>query len=56
MTDKLPAADLENWLKSVPLGRPGSTQDIANLCVFLGCDMSSYITGQVIHVDGGMHM
>lgn len=56
MTEKLPAADLENWLKSVPLGRPGSTKDIANLCVFLGCDMSNYITGQVIHVDGGMHM
>ncbi|MEL0226816.1 MAG: SDR family oxidoreductase, partial [Flavobacteriaceae bacterium] len=37
-----------------PLKRGGSPEDIANACVFLGSDMSDYITGQVLNVDGGM--
>ena len=46
----------ENMLKNIPLGRFGSPEDIANLVAFLSSDMSSYITGQVIKVDGGMVM
>ena len=38
----------------IPLKRGGTPNDIANACVFLASDMSSYITGQTIHVDGGM--
>ena len=40
---------------SIPLKRGGKPEDIANTCVYLGSDLSSYVTGQVIHVDGGMH-
>ena len=39
---------------SIPLKRGGSPEDIANACVFLGSDLSNYITGQVLNVDGGM--
>jgi 3-oxoacyl-[acyl-carrier protein] reductase len=56
MTDKLPEAELKRWLEDVPLGRAGTVQDIADICVFLASDQSSYITGQVIHVNGGMYM
>ena len=40
--------------KSIPLKRGGTPLDIANVCIWLGSDMSSYVTGQVINVDGGM--
>ena len=56
MTDKLPEKELETWLKSIPLQRAGTPEDVANLCVFLASDMSTYITGQVYNVDGGMVM
>lgn len=56
MTAALPEKELENWLTNVPLKRPGDPADVANLCVFLGSDMSAYITGQVLNVDGGMVM
>lgn len=56
MTRKIPEADLQNWLKNVPLGRAGQGIEVAKACVFLASDMSSYITGQVIQVDGGMVM
>lgn len=56
MTDALPEKELEAWLTNVPLKRAGSPTDVANLCVFLGSDMSTYITGQVLNVDGGMVM
>lgn len=55
MTAKLDADVLDNWRKAIPLKRGGTPEDIANACVFLGSDLSSYITGQVIHVDGGMY-
>jgi len=56
MTHNLPEAELKRWLDSIPLQRPGTIQDIANACVFLGSDQSTYITGQVLHVNGGMYM
>lgn len=56
MTDKLPEKELQAWLENIPLKRAGQPQDVAQLCVFLASDMSSYITGQVYNVDGGMVM
>ena len=56
MTGHLPEAELKKWLDSIPLNRPGSIADIANACVFLASDQSAYITGQVLHVNGGMYM
>jgi len=56
MTGKIPEAELQNWLKNIPLQRAGKASDVAKLCVFLGSSMSEYITGQVLQVDGGMLM
>jgi len=56
MTDRLPEEVVNNYSKNIPLGRLGTPQDIANLVVFLCSEESSYITGQVINVDGGMVM
>ena len=56
MTADLPEAELKTWLEGIPLKRAGSVQDIADICTFLGSDKSTYITGQVIHVNGGMYM
>ncbi|MFD1096020.1 3-oxoacyl-[acyl-carrier-protein] reductase [Salegentibacter chungangensis] len=55
MTEKLDEKTVEGWRNAIPLKRGGKPEDIANACVFLGSDLSDYITGQVIHVDGGMH-
>jgi 3-oxoacyl-[acyl-carrier protein] reductase len=44
----------EEWLKGIPLKRGGTPEEVANACVFLASDMSRYITGQVLQVDGGM--
>ena len=54
MTDKLDEKVVQGWRDSIPLKRGGQPEDIANSCVFLASDMSSYITGQTLSVDGGM--
>ncbi len=54
MTEALDEKTVQSWRDAIPLKRGGSTEDVADACVFLGSDMSSYITGQVIQVDGGM--
>jgi 3-oxoacyl-[acyl-carrier protein] reductase len=54
MTAKLDEATVQSWRDGIPLKRGGQPIDIANACVFLGSDMSSYITGQTLSVDGGM--
>ncbi|MCH5224449.1 MAG: 3-oxoacyl-[acyl-carrier-protein] reductase [Muribaculaceae bacterium] len=46
----------EEWVKKIPLRRGGKPEDIAEVAVFLASDMASYVTGQVIQVDGGMNM
>jgi len=54
MTEKLDEKVVQGWRDGIPLKRGGQPIDIANACVFLGSDMSSYITGQTLSVDGGM--
>ena len=54
MTAALGEDVIKKWSDSIPLKRPGSTEDIANTCLYLSSDMSSYVTGQVISVCGGM--
>lgn len=54
MTEKLDEKTISGWRDAIPLKRGGSPEDIANACVFLASDMSAYITGQVLQVDGGM--
>ncbi|GAA4114605.1 3-oxoacyl-[acyl-carrier-protein] reductase [Aquimarina addita] len=54
MTEKLDEKVVDEWRKAIPLKRGGSTEDIANACLFLASDLSGYITGQVLQVDGGM--
>ena len=56
MTDILKNEIKEEIAKSIPLKRMGKTQDVANVVKFLASEDSSYITGQVIHIDGGMLM
>jgi 3-oxoacyl-[acyl-carrier protein] reductase len=56
MTQDLPEAVRESLLGSIPLGRLGAPGDVANVVAFLSGEESGYITGQVIHVDGGMVM
>ncbi|MAT89466.1 MAG: 3-oxoacyl-[acyl-carrier-protein] reductase [Flavobacteriaceae bacterium] len=54
MTGKLDEATVQSWRDAIPLKRGGSPEDIANACIFLGSDLSAYVTGQVLNVDGGM--
>ena len=54
MTAKLNEDVVKGWREAIPLKRGGSPEDVANVCVFLASDMSAYVTGQVINVDGGM--
>jgi 3-oxoacyl-[acyl-carrier protein] reductase len=54
MTAKLNEEVVKGWRDAIPLKRGGSPEDVANVCVFLGSDLSTYVTGQVINVDGGM--
>lgn len=54
MTKNLSPQIKEAYIKSIPLGRPGTTEDVANLVQFLVSEEASYITGQVINLDGGM--
>jgi 3-oxoacyl-[acyl-carrier protein] reductase len=56
MTEVLDPKVVEEWRASIPLKRGGKPEDVANLVVFLGSDMSTYITGQTINVCGGMLM
>jgi 3-oxoacyl-[acyl-carrier protein] reductase len=54
MTAKLDEKTVDIWRNAIPLRRGGSPEDIANACVFLASDLSAYITGQTLNVDGGM--
>jgi len=56
MTQALSDEIRAEWIKKIPLRRGGTTEDIANVATFLASDLSSYVTGQVIQVDGGMNM
>ena len=56
MTAKLSDEVREEWCKKIPLRRGGTPEDVANVATFLASDMSSYVSGQVIQVDGGMNM
>jgi 3-oxoacyl-[acyl-carrier protein] reductase len=55
MTSKLSEDIRKTWIDDIPLKRPGTTEDVANVAVFLASDLSSYVNGQVISVCGGMH-
>ena len=54
MTSRLPEDVVQGWRDGIPLKRGGKPEDVANACVFLASELSSYVTGQVLHVDGGM--
>ena len=54
MTEKLDEKTVQGWREGIPLKRGGSPEDVANACVFLASDLSDYVTGQVLNVDGGM--
>jgi 3-oxoacyl-[acyl-carrier protein] reductase len=54
MTDKLPEDVKKEWAEKIPLRRGGTPEDVANTALFLASDLSSYVTGQTIHVCGGM--
>jgi len=55
MTGQLSEEVREEWAKKIPLRRGGTPEDVANVCTFLASDLSSYVSGQVIHCDGGMN-
>ena len=54
MTEKLDEKTVQGWRDAIPLKRGGSPEDVANACLFLASDLSAYVTGQVLNVDGGM--
>jgi 3-oxoacyl-[acyl-carrier protein] reductase len=54
MTGKLDANTVDEWRQAIPLKRGGTPEDVANACIFLASEMSAYITGQTLNVDGGM--
>ncbi len=54
MTKKLPDEIREKWVQNIPLRREGAPEDVANVALFLASDLSSYLSGQVISVCGGM--
>jgi 3-oxoacyl-[acyl-carrier protein] reductase len=54
MTEKLDEKTVQSWRDAIPLKRGGTPADVANACLFLASDLSSYVTGQVLSVDGGM--
>ena len=56
MTAELPEAVRKEWAAKIPLRRGGQTEDVANTALYLASDLSSYVSGQVIQVDGGMNM
>ncbi|MEG1909727.1 MAG: 3-oxoacyl-[acyl-carrier-protein] reductase [Bacteroidales bacterium] len=56
MTLQLSEEVRKQWADKIPLRRGGTPEDVANVCVFLASDLSSYVSGQIIHVCGGMNM
>lgn len=54
MTEKLDDVAVKSWAEMIPLKRGGTPEDVANACIFLASNLSAYITGQVLNVDGGM--
>jgi 3-oxoacyl-[acyl-carrier protein] reductase len=56
MTNRLSDEVKKAWADTIPLKRGGTPEDVANVCVFLASDLSSYVTGQTLHVCGGMNM
>jgi 3-oxoacyl-[acyl-carrier protein] reductase len=56
MTAKLPENVVEDWKKRVPFKQSWKPEDVANVCVFLGSELSDYVTGQVIPICGGLEM
>ncbi len=56
MTNQLPEEVREQWSKAIPLRRGGTPEDVANVALFLASDLSSYVSGQVVHCCGGMNM
>ena len=56
MMQAIPAAARQAYMSAVAIGRAGTTREVASLVTFLACDASSYVTGQVIGVDGGHHL
>ena len=54
MTGELNEATVDEWKKAIPLKRGGEANEVANVCLFLASDLSSYVTGQTIQVDGGL--
>ena len=56
MTGELDEKVLEQWKQAIPMKRPGTVEDVANLTLFLASDLSTYVTGQIISVDGGLAM
>jgi 3-oxoacyl-[acyl-carrier protein] reductase len=55
MTDKLSEEVRKSWTDTIPLRRGGTPQEVANVCIFLASDLSSFVSGQVIPVCGGMY-
>lgn len=56
MTEKLPSKIKETIINSIPVGRVGFPEDVANLVIFLASDLASYITGEVVNISGGLYM
>ncbi|MNL75637.1 3-oxoacyl-[acyl-carrier-protein] reductase FabG [compost metagenome] len=54
MTDILDPKIVAGWEAGIPMKRAGQAEDVANACLFLASDLSTYVTGQVLPVDGGM--
>ena len=56
MTKSLPEELRKEWIEHIPLRRGGTVEDISNVAVFLASELSTYVSGQVIQVDGGLYM